>query len=155
VGNTDSIVRFPYESGDLQARGPAEHIADVPGGDSHWTRDIQFSPDGKKMFVSVGSASNVDDPDVTPGEKNRADVLELNPDGSEMRVFAYGIRNCVGLALIRRRASYGVLSTNATAWETTWFPTTSPTCRRVATTVGHGGTWAAIRTRGTPENIPS
>jgi glucose/arabinose dehydrogenase len=99
VGNTDSIVRFPYESGDLQARGPAEHIADVPGGDSHWTRDIQFSPDGKKMFVSVGSASNVDDPDVTPGEKNRADVLELNPDGSEMRVFAYGIRNCVGLAL--------------------------------------------------------
>lgn len=99
VGNTDSIVRFPYQSGDSQARGPAEHIADVPGGDSHWTRDIQFSPDGKKMFVSVGSASNVDDPDVTPGEKNRADVLELNPDGSEMRVFAYGIRNCVGLAL--------------------------------------------------------
>jgi len=99
VANTDSIVRFPYQSGDLQARGPAEHIADVPGGDSHWTRDIQFSPDGKKMFVSVGSASNVDDPDVTPGEKNRADVLELNPDGSEMRVFAYGIRNCVGLAL--------------------------------------------------------
>lgn len=99
VGNTDSVVRFPYQNGDLQARGPAQHIADVPSGGGHSTRDIQFSLDGKKMFVSVGSASNVDDPDVTPAEKNRADVLEFNPDGAEMRVFAYGIRNCVGLAM--------------------------------------------------------
>ncbi len=99
VGNTDSIVRFPYQNGDLQARGPAEHVADVPPAGGHWTRDIQFSPDGKKMFVSVGSASNVDDADVSPAEKNRADVLEFNPDGSEMRIYAYGIRNCVGLAI--------------------------------------------------------
>jgi glucose/arabinose dehydrogenase len=99
VGNTDSIVRFPYQKGDMKARGKAEHIADVPDGDSHWTRDIQFSPDGKKMFVSVGSASNVDDPDTTPAEKNRADILEFNPDGSGMRVYAYGIRNAVGLAI--------------------------------------------------------
>jgi glucose/arabinose dehydrogenase/mono/diheme cytochrome c family protein len=99
IGNTDSVVRLPYQNGDLKARGPAEHIADVPGGGGHWTRDIQFAPDGKKMFVSVGSASNIDDPDTTPGEKNRADVLEFNPDGSAMRVFAYGIRNCVGLAI--------------------------------------------------------
>jgi glucose/arabinose dehydrogenase len=99
VGNTNSIVRFPYRNGDLKARGPAEHIGDVPAGHNHWTRDIQFTPDGKKMFVSVGSASNVDDPDTTPGEKNRADVLEFNPDGSAMRVYAYGIRNCVGMAI--------------------------------------------------------
>ena len=99
VGDTDSVVRFPYQNGDLQAQGPAEHIADLPGGGGHSTRDIQFSLDGKKMFVSVGSASNVDDPDVTPAEKNRADVLEFNPDGSGMRVYAYGIRNCVGLAI--------------------------------------------------------
>ena len=99
VGNTDSVVRFPYKNGDLKARGPAEHIADVPGGDGHWTRDIVFTADGKKMFVSVGSASNIDDSDTTPAEKNRADVLEFNPDGSAMRVFAYGIRNCVGLAV--------------------------------------------------------
>jgi len=99
VGNTDSVVRFPYQNGDLKARGPAEHLADLPGSDGHWTRDIQFTPDGKKMFVSVGSASNVDDPDTTPAEKNRADVLEFNPDGREMRVYAYGIRNCVGLAV--------------------------------------------------------
>jgi glucose/arabinose dehydrogenase len=51
------------------------------------------------MFVSVGSASNVDDPDTTSEEKNRADILEFNPDGSGMRVYAYGIRNAVGLAV--------------------------------------------------------
>jgi glucose/arabinose dehydrogenase len=99
VGNTDSVVRFPYQNGDLQARGPAEHIADLPAGGGHSTRDIQFSPDGKKMYVSVGSASNVDDSDVTPAERNRADVLGFNPDGSDMRIYASGIRNCVGLAV--------------------------------------------------------
>ncbi len=99
VGNTDSVVRFPYQNGDLKARGKAEHLADLPGEGGHWTRDIQFSRDGKKMFVSVGSVSNIDDPDTTPAEKNRADVLEFNPDGSGMKVYAYGIRNCVGLAV--------------------------------------------------------
>ena len=99
VGNTDAVVRYPYQNGDLKARGPAEHIADLPAGNGHWTRDIQFTPDGKKMFVSVGSASNVDDTDTTPAEKNRADVLEFNPDGTGMRVYAYGIRNCVGMAI--------------------------------------------------------
>jgi glucose/arabinose dehydrogenase/cytochrome c553 len=98
VGNTDSIVRFPYQNGDLKARGPVQHIADVPAEESHWTRDIQFTPDGKKMYVSVGSASNVDDGDL-PSEKNRADVLEFNPDGSGMKIYAYGIRNCVGMAI--------------------------------------------------------
>jgi glucose/arabinose dehydrogenase len=99
VGNTNSVVRFAYQNGDMQARGPAQHLADLPAGEGHSTRDIQFSLDGKKMLVSVGSASNVDDPDTTPEEKNRADVLEFNPDGSDMRVFAYGIRNCVGMAV--------------------------------------------------------
>jgi glucose/arabinose dehydrogenase len=99
VGETDAVVRFPYQNGDMKARGPSQHIADLPGNRNHWTRDIQFTPDGKKMFVSVGSASNVDDPDTTPAEKNRADVLEFNPDGSAQRVYAYGIRNCVGLAI--------------------------------------------------------
>ncbi len=96
VGNTDSVVRFPYQSGDLQARGPAQHLADLPHGGGHWTRDVQFTADGKKMFVAVGSGSNIDDPDTTPGEKNRADILEFNPDGSGIRVYAYGIRNAGG-----------------------------------------------------------
>lgn len=99
VGNTDSVVRFAYKNGDMKASGSAEHIADLPHGRGHYTRDIQFRPDGKKMYVAVGSGSNVDDPDTTPEEKDRADILEMNPDGSEVRVFAYGIRNPVGLAI--------------------------------------------------------
>ncbi len=99
IGNTGSVVRFPYRNGDLAARGPAEHIADLPGGGGHWTRDLQFTPDGAKLFVSVGSGSNVNDPDTSPEEKNRADVLQFNPDGSGMRVYASGIRNCVGMAI--------------------------------------------------------
>ena len=104
IGNTDSVVCFPYKSGDLKASGPEQHIADLPGGGrlrggGHWTRDIAFSNDGKKMWVSVGSHSNVDDPDTHPEEKDRADVLEFNPDGSGQRVYASGIRNCVGEAV--------------------------------------------------------
>ena len=99
VGNTDSVVRFPYENGDLKARGAAQHVADLPHGSGHWTRDIQFSLDGSKMFVAVGSDSNVDDPDTTPEERNRADILEFNPDGSGLRIYAYGIRNPVGIAV--------------------------------------------------------
>jgi glucose/arabinose dehydrogenase len=96
IGDTDAVIRFPYQDGDLKARGPAEHIVDLPSGGGHWTRSVQFSPDGKRMFVSVGSASNVDDPDTHPAEKNRADILSLNPDGSDLKVYAYGIRNSGG-----------------------------------------------------------
>jgi glucose/arabinose dehydrogenase len=96
IGDTDAVIRFPYQNGDLKARGPAEHIVDLPSGGGHWTRSVQFSSDGKRMFVSVGSASNVDDPDTHPAEKNRADILSLNPDGSDLKVYAYGIRNSGG-----------------------------------------------------------
>ena len=101
IGNTDSVVRFPYQNGDMKARGPAEKLTDLPGGGrlrggGHWTRDIVFSQDGSKMFVSVGSHSNVDDPDTHPEEFHRADVLEFTPEGKFIKVYAYGIRNCVG-----------------------------------------------------------
>ncbi|MGA8104082.1 MAG: PQQ-dependent sugar dehydrogenase, partial [Candidatus Acidiferrales bacterium] len=105
VANTDSVVRFAYHRGDMKARGPAEKVVpDLPGGGllpggGHWTRDIAFSPDGHKMFVSVGSHSNVDDADTHKEEFHRADILEFNPDGSGLRVFAYGIRNPVGIAV--------------------------------------------------------
>jgi glucose/arabinose dehydrogenase len=104
VANTDGVVRFPYQSGDLTARGPAQAIAKLPGGGllrggGHWTRDVVFSLDGKKMFVSVGSHSNVDD---DAAEHHRADILEFNPDGSGERVYASGIRNPVGLAVSPR-----------------------------------------------------
>jgi glucose/arabinose dehydrogenase len=104
IGNTDSVVRFPYKSGDLKASGAPEKLTDLPGGGrlrggGHWTRDIVFSKDGTRMFVSVGSHSNVDDPDTHPEEFHRADVLEFTPEGKFVKVYASGIRNCVGEAI--------------------------------------------------------
>lgn len=101
IGDTDAIVRFPYHNGDLKAKGAMEHLADLPGGGrlrggGHWTRDLAFSKDGKRLFASVGSHSNVDDPDTHPEEFHRADVLEFTPEGKFVKVYAYGIRNCVG-----------------------------------------------------------
>ena len=96
VANMDSVVRFPYQNGDMTSTGPPEHLADLASGGHHRSRDLQFSPQGTKMFVSVGSQENVDD---TPAEKNRAAILEYNPDGSGLRTYASGIRNAVGLAV--------------------------------------------------------
>ncbi len=96
VANMDSVVRFPYHNGDLTSTGPPQHLADLASGGHHRSRDVQFSPDGTKMFVSVGSQENVDD---TPAEKNRAAILEYNPDGSGLRTYASGVRNAVGLAV--------------------------------------------------------
>ncbi len=103
IANTDSVVRYPYQNGDTTARADQEMIVpDIPGGGrltggGHWTRDVVFSLDGSKMFVSVGSHSNVDDNPVA--EKNRADILQYNPDGTGFRIFASGIRNAVGLVV--------------------------------------------------------
>ncbi len=96
IGNTNDVIRLPYHNGDLQASGGSQHIADLPEGGGHWTRAVDFSKDGKKMFVAVGSGSNVDDPDTHPGEKNRADILWCDPANCELKVYAYGIRNAGG-----------------------------------------------------------
>ncbi|WP_158814037.1 sorbosone dehydrogenase family protein [Methylocapsa sp. S129] len=119
VATNTQVVRFPYRSGDLKASAPPEIIVpSLPGGPGHWTRDIVFSPDGKTMFVSVGSGSNVAEK-MAPlqdserasfeanhalgaawgPEENRADVLAFDPDGRNMRVYAAGIRNCSGLTI--------------------------------------------------------
>jgi len=102
VANTDGVIRFPYRNGDLKARGPAEQLAArLSGGAArlrsggHWTRDIAFSPDGEKMYVSIGSRSNVSD---NAAEADRARIFEFNPDGTNRKVYAWGIRNAVGIA---------------------------------------------------------
>ena len=118
VANTDSVVRFAYRNGDLKASGKAETIvANLPHGYSHSTRDIVFTPDDKRMLVSVGSAGNAGEglgrpPDgleawsrdhvlgaAWGAETDRAAVLAFDPDGQNRKVFATGIRNCVGLAI--------------------------------------------------------
>jgi glucose/arabinose dehydrogenase len=105
VANTNSVVRFPYHNGDLQAAGkPETVVAKIPGGGrlrggGHWTRDLAFSSDGARLFISVGSHSNVDDTDNNPAEFHRADILVAKPDGSGLEVYAWGIRNAVGIAI--------------------------------------------------------
>lgn len=105
VGNATTIQRFAYKSGDLHASGaPQTMVPDIPGyaqltGGGHWTRDVVFTKDGQRMLVSVGSGSNVDDTDTHPREFHRADVLEYTPDGKFVKVYASGIRNCVGEAI--------------------------------------------------------
>jgi glucose/arabinose dehydrogenase/cytochrome c2 len=120
VAANNAVLRFPYRSGDLTARAPAEtvvpRLSETTGG--HWTRDVVFSPDGRRMFVSVGSASNVADGIATRtaaeiqsweaahglgaawgDEEKRADVLVFDAEGHGGHAFATGIRNCVGLAV--------------------------------------------------------
>lgn len=105
IANTTTIQRISYKNSDLHARASAETVIDdIPGyaqltGGGHWTRDIVFSKDGRKMFVSVGSGSNVDDVDTHPREFRRADILEYTPEGKFIKVYAYGLRNCVGEAI--------------------------------------------------------
>jgi glucose/arabinose dehydrogenase len=89
------VVRFPYHADDFVPRGASEMIVPrLPTG-GHWTRDLAVSPDGRTLFVSVGSYRNLG----TYFETNRADVLAFDPDGSHQRVFADGLRNCSGEAI--------------------------------------------------------
>jgi len=100
IGDTNEVLRFPYHNGDLKASGPSQHIADLPAGGGHWTRAVDFSSDGKRMFVAVGSASNDDDTDTHVGERNRADILVCDPASCTLSVYAYGIRNAGGGILV-------------------------------------------------------
>jgi glucose/arabinose dehydrogenase len=118
VANAGNIVRFPYRLGDLKASGkPETVVANLAHGSGHSTRDIVFTPDGKRMLVSVGSASNVAEGMGSPPggleawsrtqalgaswgyEAERAAVLSFTPEGKDRKLYATGIRNCVGLAI--------------------------------------------------------
>ena len=114
VGNNGAVVRFPYAPGQRTASGPPEHVVDLPSssdaidtdtaerlgidvsrtrGFNHWTRNLVFDPDGRKMYVAVGSATN-----AMPGtDPRRAAINEYDPDGSGHRVFAGGLRNPVAM----------------------------------------------------------
>ena len=96
IANTSTVVRFKYEVGQTSLTGAGEKIIDLPGQGyrQHWTRNLLFSRDGRKLFVSVGSESNVSE----EPEPRRAAISEYNPDGTGHRIFASGIRNPIGLA---------------------------------------------------------
>jgi glucose/arabinose dehydrogenase len=96
VGNTDAVVRFKYQPGQTGITAPGEKILDLPPG-GHYTRNLIASPDGKKIYVAVGSKTNVDENGEDAKDPRRAAILEINPDGTGMRVYAAGLRNPVGM----------------------------------------------------------
>jgi glucose/arabinose dehydrogenase len=120
IANSDGVVRYPYKNGDLVASGKPEKIVERIPWVHHWTRDIVFSPDGRRMLLSVGSGSNValdmfPEPIVKGGlqawtkthplgatwdtEERRADVLAFDPDGRNEKIVATGLRNCAGITI--------------------------------------------------------
>jgi len=128
IANTDGVVRFRYKNGDLKATGKPERVIEGIPSAHHYARDIAFSPDGKRLFLSVGSGSNValdmfpephwtmvPEPRIVNGlaewvktkpvgaawdtEELRANVLSFDPNGKDLKIFATGLRNCSGMTV--------------------------------------------------------
>lgn len=95
VANTDGVVRYPYKDGETQITAQGQKILDIPVG-HHWTRNLIASEDGTKIYVTVGSGSNIADKGMAI-EKRRADILQINPDESDEKIYASGLRNPNGM----------------------------------------------------------
>lgn len=96
VGNTDSLMAFPYKEGETRITAPGRKLASFQGG-GHWTRNLIVSPDGKTLFVAVGSKTNIADNGMEV-EKGRAAIHAFDLETGQIRIFASGLRNPVGMA---------------------------------------------------------
>lgn len=99
VANTDGLMKYPYKTGDTQINGKGTKILSLPAGgyNNHWTRNLIANADNSKIYVSVGSGSNVGENGMEH-EVRRANILEVNPDGTSEQIYASGLRNPVGMA---------------------------------------------------------
>jgi glucose/arabinose dehydrogenase len=99
VANTNGVLKFPYQPGATKITGTGQKILELPEGgyNNHWTRNLYPSADGKKIFVTVGSGSNAQE-NGPANELRRANILEINPDGTGEKIYASGLRNPIGLA---------------------------------------------------------
>lgn len=98
VANTDGLMVYPYKEGQTTITAPGKKILNLPAGgyNNHWTRNLIANADNSKIYVSVGSGSNAGEHGMD-NEKRRANILEINPDGSGERIYASGLRNPVGM----------------------------------------------------------
>jgi glucose/arabinose dehydrogenase len=99
VANADAVVRFPYAAGDTRISAAGTKVLDLPGGpiNHHWTKNLVASPDGSKLYITVGSNSNVAERGME-AEAGRAAIWELDIKTGAHRIFASGLRNPNGLA---------------------------------------------------------
>ena len=97
VANTDSVVRFPYQPGQMKITEKGTKLLDLPVG-HHWTRALLASPDGAKLYITVGSGSNIGEKGMDI-EAGRATILELDIQSGKSRTFASGLRNANGMAI--------------------------------------------------------
>ncbi|MEP7006564.1 MAG: sorbosone dehydrogenase family protein [Sphingomonas bacterium] len=97
IGNTDALVRVPYKEGDTRITAKAETVVKLNGGGNHWARNVLAAPDGKTLFVTVGSSSNIAENGMD-AEKFRANILQVYPEAKTFRIYAAGLRNPNGLA---------------------------------------------------------
>src|SRR6266567_6848005 len=155
VGNTDSVLRFPYKNGDLKARGPAEHIADLPGGGGHWTRDIQFTADGKKCSSPSAPFPTLMTRTPLPPKEIALMFWNSIPTAPQCVSSPMVFATASAWPSIQKPASSGVRSTNATHSATISYLTTSRMCRKAVSMASPGGTWEATKTRGTRASIPN
>ncbi|OIN59203.1 PQQ-dependent sugar dehydrogenase [Arsenicibacter rosenii] len=98
VANTDGLMSYPYQEGQTKITGAGKKILELPAGgyNNHWTRNLIANADGSKIYISVGSGSNVAEHGMD-NEVRRAAILEINPDGTGERIYASGLRNPVGM----------------------------------------------------------
>ena len=98
VANVDALLRFPYKAGQNTIEADPEKVIDLPAGgyNHHWTRNIIASPNNDKIYITVGSSSNVGEHGMEK-EERRANIIEINPDGSGEKIYAAGLRNPVGI----------------------------------------------------------
>ena len=125
VADTDAMLRFPYKDGDTKITAAPTKVTDLPAGpiNHHWTKNVIASPDGKQLYVTVGSNTNIGENGME-NEENRAAILEVDPATGKKRLYASGLRNPNGMALSRSRARCGPSSTSATGSATISCPTT-------------------------------
>jgi glucose/arabinose dehydrogenase len=98
VANADAVLRFPYEPGQTEITAPGTRLADLPGGpiNHHWTKSLVVSPDGSRLYVGVGSNSNVAENGMD-AEERRAAILEIDRESGQVQILASGLRNPVGM----------------------------------------------------------